>query len=102
MDHISDPVDHERTTRQHAGEAMKDGTNAPGLLAVAVGVIALVAGSFGQATGHIVVGLVGVILAALAAAAGIAWLAYAHRRVRNAELQWAAEYREQPAPPPTS
>jgi lactate dehydrogenase-like 2-hydroxyacid dehydrogenase len=67
-----------------------------------VGVVALVAGLFGLATGHIGVGSVGVILAALAAAAGIAWLAYAHHRVRTAELQWAAEYSEQPAPPPTS
>jgi hypothetical protein len=97
-----DPVDHSRTTRQHAGESLKDGTNAPGLAAVAVGVVALVAGLFALASGRVVVGLVAVILAALAGAAGIAWLAYAHRRVRQAELRWAAEYSDEPAPPPTS
>jgi hypothetical protein len=103
LDHTrSDPVDHERTTRQHAGESLKDGTNAPGVAAVAVGVVALVVGLFELASGHIAVGLVAVILAALAGAAGIAWLAYAHRRVRDAELQWAAEYSDDPVPPPSS
>jgi hypothetical protein len=66
------PVDHARTTRQHAGESLKDSTNAPGLAAVAVGVVALVVGLFALATGHVVVGLVAVILAALAGAVGIA------------------------------
>ena len=98
----SDPVDHARTTRQHAGESLKDGTNAPGLAAVAAGVVALVLGLFALASGHVAVGLAAVILAALAGAVGIAWLAYAHRRVREAELRWAAEYSDQPAPPPTS
>jgi hypothetical protein len=31
-----DPVDHARTTRQPAGESMKNGANAPGLAGVAV------------------------------------------------------------------
>jgi len=69
---------------------------------VAVGVVALVVGLFALATGHIVVGSVAVIVAALAGAVGIAWLAYAHRRVRHAELRWAAKYSEETAPPPTS
>ncbi|MGO9158033.1 hypothetical protein [Mycobacterium sp.] len=98
----NNPIDHARTTRQHAGESLKDGTNAPGLGAVAVGVVALVAGLFALATGHVAVGLAAVILAAVAGAAGLTWLARAHRRVRDAELQWAAKYSEEPAPPPTS
>jgi len=40
-DSISDPIDHARTTRQHAGETMKNGTNSPGLVLVAIGVVAL-------------------------------------------------------------
>lgn len=51
----SDPVAHQRTTRQHAGESLKDGTNAPGLVALAVGVVALVASLFGLVSGHIAV-----------------------------------------------
>jgi hypothetical protein len=82
-----DPVDHERTTRQHAGESMKNGTYAPGLAGVAVAVVALIVGLFALATGHVVVGCVAVILAAVCAAAGAGWLVFAHRRVRRAELQ---------------
>jgi hypothetical protein len=65
------PVDHERTTRQHAGESLKNGANAPGL-------------------------------AGLAVAVGAAWLVYAHRRVRDAELRWRATHSDDPAPPPSS
>jgi hypothetical protein len=98
----SDPVDHARTTRQHAGESLKDGTNAPGLVAVAASVVALVLGLCALASGHLVVGLAAVVLSALAGAVGIAWLTFAHRRVRDLELRWAAEYSDEPAPPPTS
>lgn len=35
------PVDHARTTRQHAGETLKNTANIPGLIAVVVGVVAL-------------------------------------------------------------
>jgi hypothetical protein len=35
-DTSNDPVDHSRTTRRHAGETIKNGVNAPGLLIVAV------------------------------------------------------------------
>lgn len=96
-----DPVDHARTTRQHAGESMKNGANAPGLAGVAIGVVALIVGLFALATGHAAVGCVAVILAASCAAAGAGWLAYTHRRVRRSELrQWAAA--DADAPPPSS
>ena len=48
-DNSRDPVDHSRTARQHAGETMKAGVNAPGLIATGVGVVALLlllAGAF--------------------------------------------------------
>ena len=41
-----DPVDHVRTTRQHAGETVKNGQNGPGLIAVGIGVLALVISLF--------------------------------------------------------
>ena len=91
MDHPrSNPVDHERTTRNHAGESFKDGTNAPGLAGIAVGVVALVVGLSALATGHPAVGFVAVILALVAAAISVAWLIHTHRGVRDAELQWYA------------
>jgi len=97
-----DPVDHERTTHRHAGESLTDGTNAPGLLGVAAGVAALIVGLLALATGHTGVGAASVLVSALAATAGVAWLTLAHRRVRDAELAWAARNADDRVPPPSS
>lgn len=97
-----DPVDHARTTRQHAGESMKNGVNAPGLIAVGIGVVALFVGLFAFATGHAVAGAAAVVLAVLLGGAGIGWLALAHRRVRDAERRWQAEHPSETYEPPTS
>ncbi len=97
-----DPVDHARTTRQHAGESMKNGVNAPGLIAVGVGVVALVAGLYAFASGHEIAGAVAVALAVLHSGAGVGWLAVAHRRVRETERRWHAEHPGEPYESPTS
>lgn len=103
MDHSKiDPIDHDRTTRKHAGETMKDGANAPGLVAVAVGILTLVVGLFFLATGNALVGWVALVLAVTIGVGGLSWLAYAHRRVRKAEQRLYAETFDQPAPPPAS
>jgi protein-S-isoprenylcysteine O-methyltransferase Ste14 len=98
----SDPVDHFRTTRQHAGESMANGANAPGLVLVALGIVALVVGLFGLATRQADVGLVAVILAVVTAAVGGVWISVAHRRVRKAESNWAAEHSDHAHTPPNS
>jgi protein-S-isoprenylcysteine O-methyltransferase Ste14 len=98
----ADPVDHARTTRKHAGETFKNGANAPGLIAVALGVVALVAGLFGVAAGHSTIGILALALAAIAGVAGLAWLAYTHRQVRKAELVWHQTHSNEPASPPAS
>ena len=97
-----DPVDHHRTTRQHAGETMKNGTNAVGIIAVALGVIALVAGLAAFATGNTVAGAVSVVIAVVLGGGGLTWLQLAHRRVRAAELRWHQANSDEPAPPPAS
>lgn len=103
MDHPrTDPVDHARTSRKHAGEAMKNGANSAGIAAVALGVIALVLGLASFATGHAPAGTGGVIVAVLVAAAGLAWLRRTHTRVRAAELQWHDAHSDRPPPPPSS
>jgi hypothetical protein len=103
LDHTENtPVDVERTTRAHAGETMKDGHNVPGLVGVAIGVIALVIGLFSMATGQESRGLVAVVVAAVSATAGVGWLMYTHRRVRQAELDWYAKNSDEQAPPPAS
>ncbi|GAB3239985.1 protein UsfY [Mycolicibacterium hippocampi] len=97
-----DPVDHARTYRQHAGESMKNGVNAPGLIAVGIGVVALVVGLFSFGSGNATVGIVAVVIAVILGASGLSWLAYTHRRVRQAENRWHAEHPEVPHEPPTS
>ncbi|OBI84068.1 hypothetical protein [Mycobacterium sp. 1245805.9] len=98
----SDPVDHHRTSRQHAGESFTYAANAPGLAWAAVAVVALVIGLYAFATGHVLVGSVVVLLAAVSGAAGVAWLLQTHRKVRAAELRWQATHSDEPAPPPSS
>lgn len=97
-----DPVDHFRTTRQHAGETMKNGANAPGIIAVAMGVIALVVALAAFATRHASVGGVAVVIALVIGIGGLAWLRYTHRQVRAAELQWHQAHSDEAAPPPAS
>ena len=101
-DTSQDPVDHARTTRQHAGETMKAGVNAPGLVAVGIGIVAFVVGLFGFATGYTVVGVVGVVLAAVLMAAGMGWLALRHRRVQERQRDWHRDHPEAHYEPPTS
>lgn len=98
----NDPVDHARTTRQHAGEAMKDGANAPGMAAVAIGVVALVIGLFAMASGYATTATMAIVVAVLIGGIGLCWLAYEHRRVRTRELRWHANHSQRPVPPPTS
>jgi ABC-type phosphate transport system permease subunit len=59
-------------------------------------------GLFALATGTLVVGAVALVLAVVSGVVDAAWLVYAHRRVRNAELRWRATHSDEPAPPPSS
>lgn len=97
-----DPVDHARTTRQHAGETMKNGYNAPGLILVAVGVLATVVAMATFASGESGAGTVSTITAIVVLAAGGLWLMIAHRQVRQRELHWAADHPEADVQPPAS
>jgi multisubunit Na+/H+ antiporter MnhB subunit len=76
--------------------------NAPGLAWAAVAVVALVVGLYAFGTGHVLVGAVVVLLAAVSGTAGVAWLLSTHRRVRAAELRWQARNSDEPTPPPSS
>jgi hypothetical protein len=96
------PVDHARTTRQHAGETLKNTANVPGLVAVAVAVFALSITLYELASGDVRIAAAAVILAGVSGVAGLGWLIYAHRRVRRAELQLVAMGAKAPAPAPSS
>jgi protein-S-isoprenylcysteine O-methyltransferase Ste14 len=97
-----DPVDHTRTTRPHAGESMKDGRNAPGLLALAAAVVLLVASLFQFATGRGAAGAGTLLLTIIAGALGTFWIVYIHRRVRREELGYLDTHPQVPEQPPNS
>ena len=101
-DTSQDPVDHARTTRQHAGETMKAGVNAPGLIAVGLGVLSLVLGLFAFANGTAAAGIVGVALAVLLIGGGLFWLNRAHQKVQEKQVDWHRENPEATYEPPTS
>lgn len=99
---MKDPVDHARTTRPHAGESLKDGSNAPGLLAFAVAVVVLVLSLYFFASGQPGTGGVALVIAAILAAVGGTWLALRHRRVRNRDREFLDAHPGAPRTPPTS
>ncbi len=97
-----DPVDHARTYRQHAGETVKSGLNAPGIAAVGVGVLSFAVGLFSFANGSRTTGVVAVILAAVLAVGGLAWLALRHRNVQEQQVDWHRANPDAHYEPPTS
>lgn len=103
LDHRnSDPVDHARTFRQHAGETFTYGANVPGLAGSAVAVVAMTVGVFAVAAGHLTGGAIALIVAAVVGAVSAGWLLRTHRKVRGAELRWHAAHSDRPPPPPSS
>jgi tetrahydromethanopterin S-methyltransferase subunit C len=101
-DDSSDPIDHARTTRQHAGETMTNGANGPGLIIMALGVMAMVFGLAALASGAAAAGWVAAVIAVVAFVVGGTWLFVTHRRVRRQEIDWAREHSPVEAPPPVS
>nr|WP_231639318.1 hypothetical protein [Mycobacterium sp. Marseille-P9652] len=98
----SDPVDHARTFRRHAGETVTHAPHAPGVYGVLAAAAALVLGLSAFATGHPVAGCVAVVVATALGAVSAAWLLHSHHKVRDAELRWHEEHSDEPAPPPAS
>ncbi len=99
---MNDPVDHARTTRPHAGESLKDGQNAPGLLALAVAVIVLVVSLYFFATGQPAIGGTTLIIAVTLGFVGGWWLSMTHRRARDREMEYLDAHPDVPRTPPTS
>jgi hypothetical protein len=88
-----DPIDHHRTTRPRAGESLKSGVKTPGLLLLAVGVVAIVVCLSGFAERQVTVGIVAMAVALLASGAGFAWLGMESRRVRQVQREWKSSSR---------
>jgi Flp pilus assembly protein TadB len=98
----SDPVDHARTTRKHAGQNMKNTKAFPALIGIGLGVLALVIGIFGFAAGHPPLGIAGVVIALALWAAGFGWLARERRRVRRVEAEYVRTHPGADWQPPAS
>lgn len=81
-DRSDDPVDHHRTTDPRAGEAMKDTAKAPGFILLAAGVVAFVICLASFTVKQIGVGVAAIVVALLAAGAGLGWLGMERRRLR--------------------
>jgi hypothetical protein len=89
---IRDPIDHFRTTQQHAGESFIDIYCWPGLLSIALGLMSLIgcvaAAAYHHSEWLLTTGIVG----AMAIAGGIAWLIVEHHRVLRIETLWHTEH----------
>lgn len=93
-DTSEDPIDHHRTTDPHAGESMKSGVKTPGLILLAVGVVAIVVCLASFAQRQVTVGIGSIVVALLAIGAGFAWLGMESRRVRQVQREWQSSHRE--------
>ena len=87
-DTSNDPVDHHRTTQPLAGETMKNTAKMPGLLLVAIAVVAFVVCLASFAEHAVGVGIGAAIVMLLTAGAALAWLTMEARRVREVQRDW--------------
>jgi protein-S-isoprenylcysteine O-methyltransferase Ste14 len=93
-DDASDPIDHHRTTQPLAGETMKNTVKAPGLVFVAVAVVAFVICLASFAVRQVSVGVGAAIVALLGAGAALAWLTMEGRRVRQVQRDWSRTHHD--------
>ena len=96
-----DPVDHARTTRQHAGETLKNTRSTPGLILGLLALAAFIIGLYLFGAGHTVGGVIAAVVVVVVGAAGVWWVLAEHRRVNRAEAAWAAEHPGAHIEPPT-
>jgi uncharacterized membrane protein YcjF (UPF0283 family) len=89
-----DPIDHHRATRTRAGESMKSGVKTPGLLLLAVGVVAIVVCLASFAQRQVTVGIGAIAVALLATGAGFAWLGMESRRIRQVQRDWKSAHHD--------
>ena len=93
-DTSNDPVDHHRTTQPLAGETMKNTAKMPGLLLVAIAVVAFVVCLASFAERAVGVGIGAAIVMLLTAGAALAWLTMEARRVREVQRDWSRSHRD--------
>lgn len=98
----NDPVDHARTTRQRAGETLKNTRSTPGLVLGGVGLVAFVVCLYLFGRGMQMGAVAAAVVTVLAAGAGVAWVLGQHRRINRVDSRWAAEHPDEHSEPPTA
>jgi Flp pilus assembly protein TadB len=101
-DTAKDPVDHDRTTRKHAGENWKNTAAMPGLIAVGSSSAAIFAALYAFATMQLAGGVTLGIIAAILLVGGLCWLGWQRRRVRRVEVRYLRQHPDADDEPPTS
>lgn len=92
-DTANDPIDHHRTTQPLAGETMKNTAKMPGLVLIAIAVVAFVVCLASFARHEVGVGIGAVIVMLSTAGAALAWLTMEARRVREVQRKWSRTHR---------
>lgn len=87
-DTFSDPVDHVRTTRPHAGRAVINVLGWPGYSLLVVSMLMAAGSLTAFGTGHESQGMAIAAMAVIAAAIGTAWLLVEHKRIGRLTHQW--------------
>jgi hypothetical protein len=87
-----DPVDHSRTTQQHAGESFIDTLWLPGLALIAVGTVLIAGTVAATAYGNTSVSLILGLVAGALVTAGALLITVEHRRVKRVEERWLIEH----------
>ena len=83
-----DHIDHCRTTQPHAGRWLKNGRGLPGVVVMALGVLAVVSGNAGAAYHDSTFAMAMGVAAVVAFAGGAAWILLEGRRIGRVEVQW--------------
>jgi hypothetical protein len=95
-DTASDPVVHHRTTQPLASETMKNAAKTPGLVLVAMALVAFVVCLASFAIRQVGVGVSAASVALLTAGAALAWLTMEARRVRHVQREWDSAHPHAP------
>ncbi len=91
-----DPVDHARTTLQHAGESFIDTLWLPGLILIGVGTVLIAGTVAATAYGESDVALILALVAGALVTAGALLVTVEHQRVKRVERQWLTEHPRRP------
>lgn len=93
-----DPVDHARTTQQHAGESFIDTLWLPGLILIGIGTVLIAATVAATAYGEHDVSIVLGLIAGALVTAGALLITLEHQRVKRVERQWLADHPDRHRP----